>query len=455
MKAKLLVILTIISVFSLKIFSQIEPPQGKNPIIVIPGIMGSTLVNKKTKETAWVKFSEARPDDLRLPISPNLAANRDNLVAIDIVEKVQVIKFLSVISVYHDLLEYLEKKVGFTRANWEFPQKNDDRDTYYVFVYDWRRDNVENAHLLLKKIEKLKIKLKKPDLKFDIVAHSMGGLIARYAAMYGKSDLTDNPVPNWSGAKHFDKIFLLGTPNEGSVSALEVLLEGYWINGIGKRIHPKFLSREVGFTSPALFQLLPHGSSARFYDENLKPLLLDIYDVKTWQKYGWAINSDAEFMKKQSKSKRVKIEQYFAVVLLRAKRFHVALNMKTNSPITLKFYLFGSDCEETLNGAIVYFDSEKGKWKTLMRDDSFKTTKGEKVSNELVKQTIFAKGDGTVSKSSWLAQNISQNSGQSVFAVEVNSPFQTIVCENHRTIASNKTVQDVLTTILNLNLLKQ
>ena len=107
------------SVLSLNLTAQIEQQKGKNPIIIIPGIMGSKLVNKKTKELAWVKFSEAKPDSLKLPISANLAANRDNLEATDIVEKVKIIKFLSVVSVYKDLLEYLEKKVGYSRGNWK------------------------------------------------------------------------------------------------------------------------------------------------------------------------------------------------------------------------------------------------------------------------------------------------------------------------------------------------
>jgi alpha-beta hydrolase superfamily lysophospholipase len=36
--------------------------------------------------------------------------------------------------------------------------------------------------LLINRIDELKSKLKRPDLKFNIIAHSMGGLIARYAA---------------------------------------------------------------------------------------------------------------------------------------------------------------------------------------------------------------------------------------------------------------------------------
>ncbi len=43
----------------------------------------------------------------------------------------------------------------------------------------------------VRRIERLKTKLQRPDLKFNVVAHSMGGLIARYAAMYGDADLPD------------------------------------------------------------------------------------------------------------------------------------------------------------------------------------------------------------------------------------------------------------------------
>jgi pimeloyl-ACP methyl ester carboxylesterase len=50
-------------------------------------------------------------------------------------------------------------------------------------------DAVGNARLLIRKLEALRTKLKKPELKFDIVGHSMGGLLARYAAMYGDVDL--------------------------------------------------------------------------------------------------------------------------------------------------------------------------------------------------------------------------------------------------------------------------
>ena len=206
MSKKISPIIAIILIFSSALLAQTEGRKGKKPIIIIPGILGSKLVNKETEEVVWVKFSPSKNDDLRLPVSLNLAANKDNLIATEIVDKVKITRFLPGISVYENLVNYLEKKMDYHRGSWERPLPADGEDTYYVFPYDWRRDNVETAHLLLKKIEKLKQNLNQPDLKFDVVAHSMGGLVVRYAAMYGMSDLKLKPQPDWSGAKHFDKV---------------------------------------------------------------------------------------------------------------------------------------------------------------------------------------------------------------------------------------------------------
>src|SRR2546422_4586881 len=44
---------------------------------------------------------------------------------------------------------------------------------------------------LTNRLRLLKQKLQRPELRFNILAHSMGGLIARYAAMYGDADLPE------------------------------------------------------------------------------------------------------------------------------------------------------------------------------------------------------------------------------------------------------------------------
>src|SRR5688572_24837030 len=249
------------------------PPSGKTPIIIIPGLTGSNLVNSKTGEEVWFKARRAKDDDIRLPISPNLSRNRDNLTVKDIIRKVEFFKVLPEIEVYERLIDALQTRGGYREANWTTATRKDAEDTFYVFPYDWRRDNVENAQLLIRRIEALKRRLGKPGMKFNVIAHSMGGLLARYAAMYGSADLgSGTPQPTWAGARHFDKIFLLGTPNEGSITALNALLNGFSYIGGGLNLtFIQDISRFDAFTIPAIYQLLPHDGTVLAYDDSLTP----------------------------------------------------------------------------------------------------------------------------------------------------------------------------------------
>ncbi len=86
------------------------------------------------------------------------------------------------------LRRYCRQSGGYTEESIDDPTDSL-KDKFFVFPYDWRRDNVETARILVQKLEALKRKTGEKDIKFDIVAHSMGGLIARYAAMYGNKDL--------------------------------------------------------------------------------------------------------------------------------------------------------------------------------------------------------------------------------------------------------------------------
>ena len=67
---------------------------------------------------------------------------------------------------------------------------------YYVFDYDWRQDNIITVGKLDRFIEQIRIDHGDPDLKVDVIAHSMGGLVARYYIRYGTVDvLDDNEFP--------------------------------------------------------------------------------------------------------------------------------------------------------------------------------------------------------------------------------------------------------------------
>src|SRR5262249_39681906 len=88
-----------------------------------------------------------------------------------------------------------------------------------IFDYDWRLSNFENAEKLR---NLLPTKLRTPTDKVDIVAHSMGGIIARiYIQMFG-------------GERQVQNFVMMGTPHLGSAKVFSELKNGFdsWPDGL-------------------------------------------------------------------------------------------------------------------------------------------------------------------------------------------------------------------------------
>jgi pimeloyl-ACP methyl ester carboxylesterase len=417
------------------------PTTGKAPIIIIPGLTGSNLVNSKTGEEVWFKTRRSKYDDIRLPISPNLASNRDDLVTKDVIRSVKFLKILPESEIYERLVNALETRGGYREAQWTTATRKDYQDTFYVFPYDWRRDNVENARLLIRRIETLKRRLGKPDLKFNVIAHSMGGLIARYAAMYGNADLpSGTPTPTWGGAKHFGKVFLLGTPNEGSVSALSALLNGFSYVGGGLNLpFIQNISRFDVFTLPSSYQLLPHEGTLVAYDENFKAVTIDLYDPAEWEKYNWAIWQDEDFAKKFDVTEQKNAKAFFIAALARAKQFQAALDANSQAKPPVSLYIVGADCKETPAAILLLRDDKKNRWQTHFKADGFTRSNGEKVKDEQLKPLLFGLGDSVVTKRSLIAESF-KSTGKPVLPI-TSELYQ---CEGHTKLVTNPEVQDKL-----------
>lgn len=446
------------------IFAQSKLRKGKRPVIIIPGILGSELINSETKERVWINLSAAKTDGLSLPISSNLANNRDKITATLIIERAKISNFLPEVSIYEALIQAMERYGGYTKGDWENPDAtNGGIDKYYVFAYDWRRDNVENSRTLIRKIEELKQKIGNAELRFNVIAHSMGGLIARYAAMYGDEDLPSNDgkaVPNWNGTEHFNKIFMFGVPNEGSMATLELLLKGYRVGGFNINV----LNRETAITSPAVFQLLPHQNTARFYDENLNLIDVDLYNPETWKKYGWSAYADNAFRNKFAGQPNAtsangrksefadvslgELDAYFANTLKRTKLFHDALNADTAVPSSLAFFAFGSDCDNTQDGIILQKNNKTNLWQTIFTPKSYKTSDGKLITKTETRAKLYAPGDTRVTRRSLLAETINeQNYRNPIF--RRNLPVTAIFsCESHNELPNSKIMQDNFLTAL-------
>lgn len=448
-----------------RIFAPTQTRTGKRPIIVIPGILGSQLVNRRTGEVVWPNAFRSSTDGLGLPISPDLAANRDDLVPERIIETAKLARYAPEVYVYYKLLDALRQYGGYRDGDWDNPGPQGDHDTLYVFAYDWRRDNVESARELVRRIEALKEKLHRPDLRFNIVAHSMGGLVARYAARYGDADLPTAdaaPVVTWAGARDINKIFMFGTPNEGSMDALATLLEGYSVSeGLRPPLHLfKKISREDIVTSPAVFQLLPHGGAVRFLDEHLAPRKVDLYDPATWQRYHWSVLNEPDYRARfkagllrdelvpRPAGDPAILDAYLAAVLTRARRFHNALDAVPATPDRVPLYAFGGDCEETLAAPIIMRAARTGDWLTLTKPRRLRTSDGHTYTRAEVLRAMYEPGDGRVTRNSLLDTYPTSTRRSPLLDTALPVAYALFICDLHSELQNNKTLQDNALTLL-------
>jgi len=446
--------------------------QGNPPIIFIPGILGSRLVNQHTGKIIWPDL-RVDGDQIALPVSsPVLSLNTDGVVATEIMEEAKVSMLIPEISVYGPMLKALEQYGGYRRASFDAPPPGGDCDTLYVFPYDWRRDIVESAQELGCKIEELKRRLGRPDLRFDIVAHSMGGLVARYYAMYGERDVLDirPALPDWSGARNLNRIIMMGTPNGGSMNALRVLLNGF--SGLSATLPPGVLPRKLRqnlpfvrigvhatFSSPSLYQLLPPQQQARFFDANMNPLPVNLYDIETWRYFEWSAAFDEGARKRElwrlasklgpysagveSSRLAAERERFLRVVLRRAAAFHEALALECPPPLSLRFSFIGGDCTPTLDGAVILNSSSP---RTVFHPAD---CPGDKLLRRKAAEMIYSPGDGTITRHSLFGRQLDAFPAVGIpTAMRSISVGTTLSCDSHNWLTRDKMMQDNLLTAL-------
>ncbi|MGY3473810.1 lipase/acyltransferase domain-containing protein [Bradyrhizobium ottawaense] len=180
------------------------------------------------------------------------------LKASGLVSSINVLGPFWTIHQYDDLLGLL-RDLGF-----------EDGKTLFLFPYDWRLSNFETAKRLDEFVSSA------PALRegnFDIVAHSMGGLVTRIW-------MTEH-----SGAGKVHKVIYLGTPFLGSMNSLDTISNGWgpFANLVAGGIST---IRRVTLSFPSIYELFPAYADCCREGTKEKFSAFDILDADNW-KSGW------------------------------------------------------------------------------------------------------------------------------------------------------------------------
>ncbi len=409
------------------------------PLILIPGLFGSKLRDRGTGLEVWpgnwrrVLFDDY--SDLELQFDPaTLAVRPDNLEAFDIAERVLGKDY------YGPLVDTLVRFGGYVRASPGTPAKKGERH-YYLFPYDWRQDNVQQARGLDALIEAIRRDYGNPDLRVDIVAHSMGGIVARYYLRFGPADVLDGSpsLITLYGTKRVRKLVLLGTPNFGSISALHAYLAGEEIGF--KRMRPEILA-----TMPSGYQLFPHPLAPWLIDTAAQPLPEDLFDVATWRRYGWNIFDPAAQARIRAQhgagadAYLAGLEKFFQFRLERARRLSWMLS--TPEPATpIRYVLFGGDC--TLTPARIVVEDEAGVPRARLTPGAVRGG-----MSATLEQAMMEPGDGRVTKPSLLARETLDPTAPQHEESFLPIAYFFFLCEQHDQLTGNINFQDNLLNVL-------
>lgn len=219
------------------------PAAPHEPVVIVPGIMGSSLARVSDGKELWpdlgdmtsmsgVLSGDAYLDDIALDASGGQTVAMSTP---DIVRTVTTtIAFIPIEKVfYKNLID------AFTAQGYV---ENKD---LFVVPYDWRLDLRSQIDALSTKIDAALDA--SPNRKINVIAHSMGGVLV-------KELFADHTSPSF-----IDKLVLVGVPQLGSPKAFKILNYG---DNLGLTLGPfDVLSsdeiKRIAQNMPAIYQLLP------------------------------------------------------------------------------------------------------------------------------------------------------------------------------------------------------
>jgi hypothetical protein len=369
---------------------QYEGP-SRNPVIVIHGFLGSKLRNTESGKNVWGSFdpmdslfghddSHLRELSCKMSIGSRLTAIDTKVEPYSFLEmvKVQFMGFQVNVNAYEDLLKILRES-GYVQYEKPLPEGKHFY-SLFPFYYDWRRDLPYNAARLHEYIQKKRAYLqqeyeklyglKSYDIQFDVVAHSMGGLLAGYYLRYGDADLpVDGTTPEitWKGSNYIDKVLIVGTPNAGFLDTCQELIYGLQV-APGTPIYPP----AVLGTFATYYQMMPtYGFRSVLYEDDPNGTEVDIFDPEVWIKMKWGLaNPDQDKylkillpeVKDAGERRRIALD-HLSKCLHRARQFSAAMQIKSRPPENVALFLFAGDAIETSRTA--YVNRKTGEFKVV------------------------------------------------------------------------------------------
>lgn len=412
------------------------------PLIVIPGAFGSSLRDRRSGREIWpgsdrhLLVSNYR--DLELDIDPEtLEPVTGDVEAYAIFREGLGRDFYGrVVDVLRTAGGYVPLEPGAAPLA--------GRRSYYVYLYDWRLDNVSAVQGLHALIGAIRDAAGDPALKVDVLAHSNGGLLARYYARYGTAQLPDlGPFqPTNAGAAAIRRLLLVGTPNLGTLQPVLSLLRG-------EEMALRKVPQEVVATCTGAPQLMPHPAVNWAVDADGAPIGRSLFDADTWRDNEWSLWSSRVAARTvelhgggaAGRAYLATLRAYFSKHLVRGGRFMESLTAPAPAGET-PAWVFGGDCDLTL--ARLVCERDDGRLEARERvEDVARPRPGVDYAT-----LMFEPGDEVVTRSSLLGR-LTRNVAAPRKGLESMPVANTVfLCESHQQLTGNASFQDNLLNVL-------
>jgi pimeloyl-ACP methyl ester carboxylesterase len=411
---------------------------GQPPLVLVPGAFGSILRDGCSGREVWpgssAELITSDYHDLEVGFDPvTLEPRAGGIEACDLFEHGLGRDF------YGQLLATLERVGGYVRCLAGILPRVDQLN-YYVYPYDFRLDNVSAARGLHELIERIRADHGDPRLLVDVLAHSNGGLLARYYARYGTADLPESGsfAPTGAGTKSIRRLLLVGTPNLGTMQPVLSLLRG-------ERMGLRKMPEDVIATWASGAQMMPHPALPWLLDVHGGPLDCDLFDIETWRSQGWSV-FDPQVEERavarhgggvDGRRQHALLCDFLAKHLARGRRFMESLTVPAPGmePPTS---VFGGDCERTLARMV----GERVGGRLLAREHVADIA--APVPGVDYEALMFEPGDTVVTRSSLLGWR-SPDAGST--RRDFKSPaiaHSVLLCERHQQLTSNPSFLDSL-----------